>query len=481
MFVAVGDLGTIVISPDGQAWEQRVSTTNEDLFGVAVGTERIVAVGHQGTIVTSPDGETWALAEDSPTNASLTGVAFGAGKFVAVGLDGAILTSQDGVAWTLSDPVTTEGLMDVICENGHFVAVGDNGTILISPDGLNWTSWSELAESTFLGAAYGGGQFVVVGSNGIALNASANADLESLTVSPGTLTPVFNADTVAYSVYLNHGVDQIVITAEPDDDDHAQMTINGVPWDGENPLTVDLDPGANPAVIEIVVESQAGTTKTYTVTAYVAGPDGGGTLTSNVTTVPAGSGGHTLVFEYAGNLYNGSVEIDVPAGWSPPSVTPGDPGYTRAGKGTVSVSGNTVIVSGVTMFDGETLTIAYGDTSGGGPGAVAPAASGTQVWQARSMGDMGGTPQNLSVSPVITVEPAAPASVSVTANPASVLANGVSKSTVTARVQDAHGNDVKDGTRVIFAVTGGQAALTRADGTTSGRRRCIRPSPAGLR
>ncbi|OUM84205.1 MAG: hypothetical protein BAA01_11375 [Bacillus thermozeamaize] len=64
----------------------------------------------------------------------------------------------------------------------------------------------------------------------------------------------------------------------------------------------------------------------------------------------------------------------------------------------MSVDGQTITVSGVTLSEGETLTITYGDRSGGGPGAKAPTTPGVQVWQARSAGHFTGTPQNLAVS-----------------------------------------------------------------------------------
>jgi len=45
-------------------------------FGVAFGNDVFVAVGEGGTIVTSPDGREWALVH-SIANESLRGVAFG--------------------------------------------------------------------------------------------------------------------------------------------------------------------------------------------------------------------------------------------------------------------------------------------------------------------------------------------------------------------------------------------------------------------
>lgn len=500
-FVAVGKYGKIFTSDTGEIWTDRYSGVNVVLRDVAYGNEKFVAVGDDETVLIWDNGEVWKKVY-SGTNSPLRGVAFGAGTFVAAG-NGVIRTSSDGVKWTKIDLfgvalnavaygggrfvavgdkgriwiqegsswVSRSGPWDVNLKgvaygNGHFVAVGDNGAILISPDGENWTVQRRGTED-FRDVVYGGGKFVIAGSagtDGIILYASTSDKLGNLTVSPGTLMPSFDADTMAYSVYVARGTDTIDITAEPDDDVNAILTINGTQATSGSPFAVDLTPGVNP--IEIVVESQAGTTRTYTLTVYSVEPDGNGALTSSVTSVPAGSD-TTLAFEFGGTLDGGTVEIVVPGGWSPPSVTPEDPGYTTAGRGTVSVDGQTITVSGVTLSEGETLTITYGDRSGGGPGAKAPTTPGVQVWQARSAGHFTGTPQNLAVSPEIAIEPAEPAAVSVAANPASVPADGVSRSTITAFVQDAYGNPVKDGTRVVFAVTGGRATLTQADAVTT--------------
>src|SRR5205807_1170755 len=82
------------------------------------------------------------------------------------------------------------------------------------------------------------------------------------------------------------------------------------------------------------------------ITVYAA--DGTGTLTPSPTTVPVGSSGNTMTFTYtaaAGGISNGSVTLVVPAGWSAPSTTGSNAGYTTSSTGTVSVSGQTITVS----------------------------------------------------------------------------------------------------------------------------------------
>src|SRR6266511_2131571 len=140
------------------------------------------------------------------------------------------------------------------------------------------------------------------------------------------------------------------------------------------------------------------------ITAYAA--DGSGTLTTPTTTVAIGSSGNTITFTYAaatGGLSNGTVTVDVPSGWSAPSTTGSNAGYTTSSTGTVSVAGQTITVSSVTLADGATMTITYGGTGSGGPGATSPVPAGAQTWQAQENSSSGGTLTNLCSSPSIPV------------------------------------------------------------------------------
>jgi len=53
MFVAVGNAGKLLTSPDGVTWTARDSGTGQPLFGVAYGHGTFVAVGYNGTIIQS--------------------------------------------------------------------------------------------------------------------------------------------------------------------------------------------------------------------------------------------------------------------------------------------------------------------------------------------------------------------------------------------------------------------------------------------
>ena len=80
--------------------------------------------------------------------------------------------------------------------------------------------------------------------------------------------------------------------------------------------------------------------------------------------------GRTITFTYTaatGGISNGSVTLVVPAGWSAPSTTGANAGYTTSSSGTLAVAGQTITVSSLTLGGGSTFTITYGDTAAVGP------------------------------------------------------------------------------------------------------------------
>ena len=199
LFVAVGEKGTILTSPNGIQWTSRPVATSAKLTSVAYGNPIYTAVGESGTIVTSADAVNWTVRNSGGSD--LTGVAYGDGVFVVVGLYGVILSSSDGIKWgftrlpwwwgpnyvgvafgahtfvvaglplpilataqarqrllptawidrnaidcvTVSRIVQTpmDDYQDRLCSitygNGVFVAVGRTGVVLTSPDAENWT------------------------------------------------------------------------------------------------------------------------------------------------------------------------------------------------------------------------------------------------------------------------------------------------------------------------------------------------------
>lgn len=132
--------------------------------------------------------------------------------------------------------------------------------------------------------------------------------------------------------------------------------------------------------------------------------NGTGTLTALPTSVTTGSTGNTIVFTYTaatGGMYNGTVTVAVPTGWTLPQTSSSSTaGYITTSTGSVSVSGSTITVSGVNLSGSFGLSITYGAGSGT---ATAPTTAGAATWQGQEASTSGGTFTNLASSPSITI------------------------------------------------------------------------------
>jgi hypothetical protein len=172
-FVAVGEDGAIVTSPDGINWEQQIAPPNTDLAAVTYGSGTFVAVGVDAlsqttnVILTSPDGANWTTV-NLPAGATngFRAVAYGGSYFVAVGNGGTVWYSSDGgTNWNPVSSGTTFNLNAVTYAVNKFTAAGDNSTILTSSHGQSWTAATVTGNNgeSFGGIAYGDGKFVAVG------------------------------------------------------------------------------------------------------------------------------------------------------------------------------------------------------------------------------------------------------------------------------------------------------------------------------
>jgi pimeloyl-ACP methyl ester carboxylesterase len=180
-FLAGGDRGTILISPDGINWSSSNSGTNLSIYGYAYGGNQFVAVGGGGLILTSADSTNWITRDCGISDyfKDFTSVTYGNGLFVGVTAylggvtlhDGNIVTSVDGVNWTPHTYQTGNGnyLYGVSYGNGRFVAAGGdfnaNSIVLTSDDGATWIQQHSGINPSgeFFGITYGNGMFVMVG------------------------------------------------------------------------------------------------------------------------------------------------------------------------------------------------------------------------------------------------------------------------------------------------------------------------------
>jgi len=271
VFVAVGESGTIMTSPDGINWAVRhtaLSLDNSKFTGIAYGNGVFFAVGG-GKIGKSTDGITWVITNDSfglryidyinarfialggstiatsdnglnwiytnlGTTDQFAAVAYGNGIYTLVGgnsagTSGAILTSIDGVSWTSRSSDTTAQLTDVAFGNGTFIAVGhpqgfygsgqgNVSVVLRSQDGISWTKSLEGTDWGFNGVAYANGGFYICGftADGVVLY---SADGVSWT------TRQTAAVEGNFVIYYNNGIYLIGGTAGS-----IQTSSDGITW-----------------------------------------------------------------------------------------------------------------------------------------------------------------------------------------------------------------------------------------------------------
>lgn len=204
LFVTMGDMGTILTSPDAITWTVRTSPTANALYAlIGNGSGQVVAVGENGTILVSSNSTDWTAA-NSGTGSNLYGVAFGNGRYVAVGASGTMLTSTDATSWTAITPAVQGDLRSVTYGSATatatrpavamFVAVGAAGALVTSADGLTWTAQAPIASGNLTGVTFGT-QFIAVGSGG-----EISTSLDGLSWQPAESGTNADLNTVTFTI-----------------------------------------------------------------------------------------------------------------------------------------------------------------------------------------------------------------------------------------------------------------------------------------
>ena len=142
-------------------WTLRHTDSSQFLTGISYGHGVYVATGQQGLIMTSPDGITWTT-RNSGTTQWVGDVAWANNVFAAVGQGGVILSSPDGINWAPRSSGTTANYNRIKFLNGRFITVGDQSTISTSPDGINWFT-QHTGPYTHYEMSYGAGLYIVIG------------------------------------------------------------------------------------------------------------------------------------------------------------------------------------------------------------------------------------------------------------------------------------------------------------------------------
>jgi len=100
-------------------------------------------------------------------------------------------------------------------------------------------------------------------------DAATNADLTNLTLSSGSLLPVFAVDTTTYSAYIANGTDSITVTPTTSDiNAKCEVRVDGGSWtevlSGSPSPSLDMTVGTNTVEVRVTAEDST-TTNTYTI------------------------------------------------------------------------------------------------------------------------------------------------------------------------------------------------------------------------
>jgi photosystem II stability/assembly factor-like uncharacterized protein len=202
---AVGDLGVVIRTRDGQTWERveidAASYADENVLERLLNAVSFTSptdgwiAGEFATLMRTTDGgETWVgqrVINGAPNDLYLFNLSAAAGgPAAAVGLAGSVLVSSEaGSVWDLRAIDTSAGLFGIAWDGEHGVAAGDRGVIYVSMDGGR--TWKEpqrpklfnwLAAVTFANSK----EAIVVGERGVVLRSEDGGATWIAAITPST-------------------------------------------------------------------------------------------------------------------------------------------------------------------------------------------------------------------------------------------------------------------------------------------------------
>ena len=189
------------------------------LAAVTYGGGQFVAVGENGVIINSPDGYHWNN-QFSGIGSNLRAVAYADGFFATVGDAGVVLISTNAINWTQVATVTGNALYGIAGNSGwrvnnlpQFLAVGDAGAVLMARSGTNWsalfaTTSNALNTVTFTTnnmAIYNNPMFLIGGNSGTIMSYSGSGFQPTATGSVGTANNIYCVASAGNGVFAAAG------------------------------------------------------------------------------------------------------------------------------------------------------------------------------------------------------------------------------------------------------------------------------------
>ncbi len=190
---------------------------------------------------------------------------------------------------------------------------------------------------TAAGQYYSAAILVVIfalGASGCADTASITeeAQLASLTVSPGDLNPAFSSSTTRYDLKVSSSDDSVTIRANPQDS-ATKMTMNGVATNAEEARSFPLPQPPSITPITIVLAAPSGTQKTYLVFVERPVPPAPPSSNNNLSALSVTSGNVILTLDppFAPGTLSYTVDVDSNVGSVTVSATKADPNAAMTG------------------------------------------------------------------------------------------------------------------------------------------------------
>jgi gliding motility-associated-like protein len=306
----------------------------------------MLAVGDNiiNTVVTAQDNITQntytvTVNRAASSNANLTALALSNGTLSPV-FNGA----ANNYTASVGNTITTITLTPTIADANATVSIG--GTIVGSG---NASGSINLAVGDNMITATVTAQNGTVNIYTITVNRakSSNANLSSIALSNGILSPVFNASTNNYTASVNNSVTSISLTPTAADAT-AALTVNGTIVNSGNASgNITLSVGDN--IIKTVVTAQDGATiNTYTVTVTRAKSSN-----ANLTALTLNSGALLPVFDAATHTYTATVDNSVTTITITPAVADATASVKVAGIAVTSgtASGNIALTVGDNLIN----------------------------------------------------------------------------------------------------------------------------------
>jgi photosystem II stability/assembly factor-like uncharacterized protein len=251
-YVAVGDRGAVLLSADGQSWQQVEVPVRSALTAAHFpDPQHGWAVGHDAAIIATADaGKTWALQNFQPElEKPLLDVLFlDASRGYAVGAYGLLLATSDaGKTWAELDAPSIreeEVHFNSITRlgNGNLFIAGESGMLAVSGDeGKTWSKLKSPYDSSYFGALPVGDKGALV--YGLRGNAYLTQDVRGgrwTKLQTNSVASMFGGTVLPDGERVMVGLNGVIFIADASGAVRSLQTPSGTPLSAAIPLNGGL-------------------------------------------------------------------------------------------------------------------------------------------------------------------------------------------------------------------------------------------------